>query len=88
MAHFAEIGPDDRVIRVLVVPDENARWGHKFLAVDLGLGGEWIQTSYNARIRGKFAGIGDLYDRVNDLFVAPEEAPEEEERPAEETPAE
>lgn len=88
MAHFAEIGTDDRVIRVLVVPDERARWGHKFLSQDLGLGGEWVQTSYNARIRGKFAGIGDTYDRENDLFVAPEEAPEEEERPAEEAPAE
>ena len=71
MAHFAEIDTQDRVVRVLVVPDEKARWGQKFLADDLGLGGEWVQTSYNSRIRGKFAGMGDTYDRENDIFVSP-----------------
>jgi hypothetical protein len=40
--------------------------------VDCGLGGRWIQTSYNANIRGKFAGIGDTYDEANDVFVSPE----------------
>lgn len=82
MAHFAQIGPNDEVLRVLVVANENARWGEKFLAEDMGLGGEWVQTSYNSNFRGRFAGIGDTYDRVNDVFVAPldpvsnEEAPE------------
>lgn len=86
MAHFAEVGLDDKVLRVLVVPDDKARWGQKFLAQDLGLGGEWVQTSYNNRIRGKFAGIGDTYDRVADAFVAPpaeEETVDQDDAPAE-----
>jgi len=43
------------------------------------LDGTWVQTSFNARIRGKFAGIGDIYDSVNDVFVQP--IPEEPEAP-------
>ena len=38
---------------------------------DLGLGGTWIQTSYNSNIRGKYAGIGDRYDSKKDEFIAP-----------------
>jgi hypothetical protein len=71
MAHFAEIN-NNVVLRVLVVPNEQEHRGQEFLADDLGLGGTWIQTSYNATIRGKFAGTGDTYDSVNDVFVAPE----------------
>lgn len=71
MAHFAEIDSDNKVIRVLTVPNEQEERGEEFLAVDLKLGGRWIQTSYNANIRGKFAGIGDTYDENNDLFVPP-----------------
>jgi len=44
MAHFAEIGTDNIVIRVLVVPDEEAHRGQEFLADDVGLGGTWLQT--------------------------------------------
>jgi hypothetical protein len=71
MAHFAEIN-NNVVLRVLVVPNEQEHRGQEFLADDLGLGGTWIQTSYNSTIRGKFAGVGDTYDSVNDVFVAPE----------------
>jgi hypothetical protein len=31
-----------------------------------------VRTSYNANIRGKFAAIGDTYDPVLDMFIAPE----------------
>jgi hypothetical protein len=71
MAHFAEINSNNVVLRVLVVADEHEHRGQEFLANDCGLGGTWIQTSYNANIRGKFAGIGDIYDEVNDEFYAP-----------------
>ena len=71
MAHFAEINENNIVIRVLVVPDEQEHRGQEFLANDLGLGGTWIQTSYNNRIRGKYAGIGDKYDAENDVFFTP-----------------
>lgn len=49
MAHFAEIGADNVVVRVLVVADEEAHRGQEFLADDVGLGGTWIQTDKNTR---------------------------------------
>jgi len=72
MAHFARIDEHNTVINILVVPNEQEHRGQEFLANDLGLGGTWIQTSYNANIRGKYAGIGDKYDSENDLFFTPE----------------
>ena len=71
MAHFAEIDKDGIVLRVLVVDNSQEDRGQEFLAEDLGLGGTWVQTSYNANIRGKFAGIGDKYDKKKDIFIAP-----------------
>ena len=72
MAHFAEIDKDGIVLRVLVVDDSQEHRGEEFLAEDLKLGGKWIQTSYNANIRGKYAGIGDKYDKKKDVFISPE----------------
>lgn len=71
MAHFAEIDKDGFVLRVLVVDNSQEHRGQDFLAKDLGLGGTWIQTSYNANIRGKYAGVGDRYDKDKDEFIAP-----------------
>jgi hypothetical protein len=71
MAHFAEIDNDNKVVRVLVVPDEQEHRGQDFLAGDLGLGGTWVQTSYNARIRKNYAGIGFDYDSTRDAFIPP-----------------
>ena len=72
MAHFAEIDNNNLVLRVLVVDNSLEAEGANFLSNTLGLGGTWIQTSYNNNFRGKFADIGDTYDSVNDVFVAPE----------------
>lgn len=72
MAHFAEIDENNIVLRVLVVDNSLEAEGADFLANTLGLGGTWIQTSYNANFRGQFAGIGHIYDAVNDVFVTPE----------------
>jgi hypothetical protein len=72
MAHFAEIDKENKVIRVLVVPNEVEDRGEDYLSNEIGLGGRWIQTSYNARIRGKYAGIGDIYDADKDEFISPE----------------
>lgn len=78
MAHYAEIDQENKVIRVVVVandvittPDgmEDEALGKAFLS-DL-LGGTWVQTSYNGRIRGTYAGIGFMYDRERDEFVPP-----------------
>jgi hypothetical protein len=72
MAHFAEIDNTNKVLRVLVVDNSQENRGQEFLADDLGLGGTWIQTSYNNKIRGKYASTGDIYDPVNDVFIYPE----------------
>jgi hypothetical protein len=69
MAHFAEIDSDNKVLRVLVVDNSQEHRGQEFLADDLGLGGTWIQTSYNANFGGKYAGIGDTWD--GEKFVSP-----------------
>ena len=71
MAHFAEINENKIVTRVLVVPDSQENRGQDYLAVDLGLGGIWIQTSYNGNIRYNYAGIGYRYDAERDAFIAP-----------------
>lgn len=79
MAHFAQI-ISDKVTQVIVVADSDCAGGQypdsepigqAFIA-SIGLGGEWRQTSYNGNFRGTYAGIGYAFDRVNDVFVAPE----------------
>ena len=86
MAHFAEIDDTNNVLRVLVVPDEQEHRGQEFLADDLGLGGTWIQTSYNTHsnvhvgedgepdggtpLRSNYASVGGVYDPINDVFHA------------------
>jgi hypothetical protein len=72
MAHFAEIDPNGgTVLRVLVVPNEQEHRGQDFLANELGLGGVWVQTSYNNNIRYNYAGIGYTYDATRDAFISP-----------------
>ncbi len=72
MAHFAEIDENNIVTRVLVVDNSKEHRGQEFLAEDMGLGGRWIQTSYNNNFRKQFAGIGYTYDEVNDVFITPQ----------------
>jgi hypothetical protein len=71
MAHFAEIDSNNKVLRVLVVPNEQEDRGQEYLADELNMGGTWIQTSYNANFGGKFAGIGDVWD--GSKFTTPEQ---------------
>lgn len=79
MAHFAQI-IGDKVVQVIVVADSDCAGGQfpdsepagqAFIA-SIGLGGEWRQTSYNHNFRGKYAGVGYTFDRLNDVFVEPE----------------
>lgn len=93
MAHWAELDENNIVLRVTVGDnnDPNGDEGYQWLLDNLG--GRWVQTSYNANFRGKFAGIGDTYDEALDEFIPPVvETPADiypiEETPAEETPAE
>jgi hypothetical protein len=75
MAHFAEISPQNIVIRVLVVPDTEEHRGGEYLSGDLGLGGVWVQCSYNNRIRKQYPGVGYAYNPGADVFVAPQPYP-------------
>lgn len=81
MAHFARVNNENIVECVLVVPDDQEIRGEEYLSVDLGLGGRWIQTSYNTLngehlhggtpLRKNYAGIGFIYDPVLDEFNPP-----------------
>lgn len=75
MAHFAEITQSGVVLRVLVVPDEQEHRGNNFLSADLGLGGKWVQCSYNSSIRKQYPGPGYRYDETADVFIAPQPYP-------------
>lgn len=77
MAHFAEIDSNNKVLRVIVVPNEQENRGQEYLADELNMGGTWIQTSYNANFGGKYAGIGDTYDGTNFVPTVVEETPSE-----------
>lgn len=69
MAHFAELDEENNVIRVIVIDNEHEENGAEYCHNLLG--GRWIQTSYNNRIRKQYAGIGYKYDAVRDEFVSP-----------------
>ena len=69
MAHFALIDENNVVTNVVVVADEHEDRGQEYLSVDCGLGGTWIQTSYNHNIRKQYASIGGSYDPVKDIFI-------------------
>lgn len=71
MAYFAEIDQNNIVVRVLSVHDSEEHRGEEFLRDDLALGGRWLQTSYNNRIRKNYAGIGYTYDENRDAFIPP-----------------
>lgn len=69
MAHFAELDKNNVVIQVLVTDNAFPNEGYDWLIDNLG--GRWVQTSYNARIRKNFAGIGFTYDEDRDAFIPP-----------------
>ena len=77
MAHFARV--QDGVVREVVVVNnevitdtngqEQEQLGIDFCKSLYGADTEWLQTSYNATFRGKYAGDGDKWDGTN--FVLP-----------------
>jgi hypothetical protein len=69
MSHFAELDKDNKVIRVLVGDNNEPDEGYQWLLDNLG--GTWVKTSYNHKIRYNFAGIGYTYDPIDDAFIAP-----------------
>jgi hypothetical protein len=71
MSHFAELDKSNKVIRVLVGDnnDANGDEGYKWFVDNLG--GTWVKTSYNAKIRYNFAAPGFTYDPIDDAFIPP-----------------
>jgi hypothetical protein len=74
MAHYAFLDESNIVTEVITGKDETE-------LIDGLTPEEWygnyrgqtcVRTSYNAKIRGQYAGLGDFYDAVNDVFVTPE----------------
>lgn len=79
MAHFAKV-ENGLVVDVIVVGNGDCGGGEfpaseavgqAFIA-SLGLTGTWKQTSYNGNFRGRYAGMGYIYDAELDEFVDPE----------------
>jgi len=85
MAHFAQINQNNIVVQVIVAEQDFIDLGL------VGDPVKWIQTSYNTQggihygpdgqpdggsaVRGNYAGIGFVYDPVNDVFYPPQPYP-------------
>lgn len=70
MSHFAELDKNNHVIRVLVGNPELSDSAAQ-IEIESLFGGVWVQTSYNAKIRGNYAGIGYWYLENEDIFMPP-----------------
>jgi hypothetical protein len=71
MAHWAEINDSNIVLRVLVGDNDDPKGDEGYEWLVDNLSGTWLQTSYNNRIRGNFAGIGFSYFEDLDIFMPP-----------------
>ena len=77
MAHYAFLDDNNIVTEVIVGKDENElldgldpeTWYGNFR------GQRCVRTSYNSNIRKQYAGIGDFYNEVADVFVSPQPYP-------------
>jgi hypothetical protein len=80
MAHFAQIDENGTVLQVIVVPNHKCinDQGQEDEAVGIAFCQSlipytnWVQTSYNGNIRGRYAGIGFTYDTNRDAFLPPQ----------------
>ena len=83
MAHFAKLNENNIVQQVIVIDNKHAvteEAGIEYIKDVLKLDGVWLQTSYNSNIRGKFAGVTDIYDSKKDIFVVNNAFQEEQEK--------
>jgi len=64
MSFFAEINDENIVVRVIVASSK--KW-----CTD-NLSGNWVETKYDGSLRKQFANIGFQYDKINDVFIAPQ----------------
>ena len=78
MSHWAQIDNENKVIQVLVGPNDGDE-GYAFFTETIG--GTWIKTSINTYggvhsqggtpLRKNYAGIGYTYDVQRDAFIPP-----------------
>jgi len=80
MAHFAELDKNNKVLRVVVISNdethgtdgvENEALGIAFCKSLFGSDTNWVQTSYSGSMRHKFAGAGDVFDVKRNAFITP-----------------
>lgn len=79
MAHFAQLDENNVVLQVIVVSDndclmdgkEDESVGIAFCKSVFGVHTNWAQTSYNAKIRKNYAGIGYVFDSIRQAFIPP-----------------
>lgn len=78
MAHFAQLDENNVVIQVIVVGNQDTSDAQGIEKEYIGsafceklFGGTWKQTSYNAKFRKNYAGIGYTYNADIDAFVPP-----------------
>jgi len=83
MASFAELDLDNKVLRVIVVHNnellvngvEDEQKGINFCKSLFGLNTNWAQTSYNHNFRKQYAGINYTYNSIKNKFIAPQPYP-------------
>lgn len=73
MAHYAFLNENNEVTEVIVGIDETELIEDKTPEEWYGelRGQNCIRTSYNGKIRYNYAGIGYVYDPIDDAFIPP-----------------
>ena len=76
MAHYAYLNQDNIVVTVTVGKDETELIDGLDTETYYAQGTPYTvkRTSYNNKIRKRFASIGDTYDAVRDAFINPQPA--------------
>lgn len=86
MAYFAELDIENKVLRVVVIDDndvvenggdqsDTAAEAVKLTVPLLGNGVKWVQTSLSGSFRKQYAGLGYTYDSIKDIFLSPQPSP-------------
>jgi len=69
MSHFAKLDSNNVITEVIVSEKD---------FINSGLVGDefvWVQTSYNNNFRGRYAGVGYTWNKVNEVFISPQPYP-------------
>lgn len=79
MAHFALLDEHSSVVWVIYIANDATETDDGVEDESIGAAfciqhvrdGRWVQTSYNGRIRRRFAGLGMTYSAEHDAFILP-----------------